>query len=101
MFGHTMRIVDFPGLLGDLKGHVGARLTADQQRAVRFCQDGDRYAIVHGSHRMELDGAAMTRLVLGPAPASETETPVLARSLGEIASQLFPLPSFLPGLNCR
>ena len=101
MFGHTMRIVDFPGLLADLKDYVGARMTAHQLRAVRFYQDGDRYAIVHGPHRMELDGAAMTRLVLGPASAMETKTPVPAPSPGEIASQLFPLPSFLPGLNCR
>lgn len=101
MVGHTMRIVDFPGLMDDLDCYVRARLSAEQLSGVSFQQDGDRYAIAYGPDRIELDGAAMTRLVLGPAGAVEGVGQPLVQSLGEIACQLFPLPSFTPGLNCR
>jgi predicted N-acetyltransferase YhbS len=99
--GHTMRIINLPGLASDLGRHVRARLTARQRRGLRFEQDGGRLAIVRGRQRIELDGAAMTRLVMG-APAGEGP-PVaeLAGALQEVVAALFPLPSLLPGLNFR
>jgi hypothetical protein len=101
MIGHTMRIVNLPGLMGDLDRYVRARLSAEQLHNLSFRQDGDRYAIVYGSDRIERDGAAMTQLVLGPAAATDGAPHAEAQSPREIASRLFPLPSFTPGLNCR
>jgi hypothetical protein len=56
------------------------------------------YAITRGQERLELDGAAMTRLVMG---APEGEMPACSEALSKVISTLFPLPSFLPGLNYR
>jgi predicted N-acetyltransferase YhbS len=96
--GHTMRVVNFPGLMADLRPYVEGRLAEDPQRGLRFEQEGDAYAIARGQERLELDGAAMTRLVMG---APEKETPACSEALGKAISTLFPLPSFLPGLNYR
>ena len=101
MFGHTLRLLDFPLLMGDLRDYVTARLTSGQRRGLEFGQEGDCYTVSRGTERLVLDGKRMTRLVLG-APADPDEPqPMLDGDLGEIVAGLFPLPSFLPGLNCR
>ena len=53
------------GMMSDLRPYVKARLTQDQRRGLRFEQQGDRYAIVRGQERLELDTMATTRLVMG------------------------------------
>jgi len=68
LIGHTMRIVNFPALMSDLRPYGRARLTEGQQRGLRFEQEGNQYGIVRGQERLELDGAAMTRLVMGFSP---------------------------------
>lgn len=98
---HTMRIVDFPGLMSDLRRYVSARLTARQRRGLRFEQEGDRYGLARGRERLELDGVAMTRLVMGAPQEMMPNVPLESGTLGEIVRTLFPLPSFLPGLNYR
>jgi hypothetical protein len=106
---HTMRIVDLPGLMSDLRPYVRARLTARQRRGLRFEQEGlvpgkaagDRYAIVRGQERLELDGATMTRLVMGAPEGMRPNVSLGPGALSEIVPALFPLPSFLPGLNYR
>jgi len=125
MTGHTMRVVNLPGLMSDLRSYVKGRLTQEQRRGLRFEQQGDRCVIVRGQERLELDtlgvltrmysSAATTPLVMGSvappavAPAITGEpgvlgTGVLAGLTGVLAGivlALFPLPSFLPGLNYR
>lgn len=106
--GHTLRIVDFPGLMRDLRPILRARLGADLLRGLRFEQTGsllggtgtDRYAIVRGADRLELDGADMTRLVMGTAE-SDAPPARYPGALAEVIPAVFPLPSFLPGLNYR
>lgn len=98
---HTMRVVDLGGLMSDLRPYVRARLTARQQRGLRFEQEGDRYTIVRGRERLELDGAAMTRLVMGAPAQLRPEVSLRSGVLGDVIPALFPLPSFLPGLNYR
>lgn len=93
---HTMHIVNLPGLMADLRPYVQARLPASLRRGLRFEQEGERYAITRGHERIELDGAAMTRLVMG---TPQTKVVTTSRALDEILAALFPLPSFLPGLN--
>jgi predicted N-acetyltransferase YhbS len=99
--GHTMRILDFPALMGDLRGYVTSRLTGAQRRGLVFHQEGDGYTIARGSDRLVLDGAGMTRLVLGTPADSEKPRPALGSDLDAIIADLFPLPSLPPGLNCR
>jgi GNAT superfamily N-acetyltransferase len=102
--GHTMRIINFPGLLYDLEAYIQSRLSPELRRGLRFEQTGpllgvngdDRYAIVHGRERLELNGAQMTALVMG---SPEEDDPPLPGALAEIIPALFPLPSFLPGIN--
>jgi len=117
LLGHTMRVVNFPGLMSDLRPYLRARLTRGLRRGLRFEQEGlalsqspeqgegeaggDRYAIVRGRERLELDGATMTRLVMGIPAEMAPEVTIGSGALGEIIPALFPLPSFLPGLNYR
>ena len=106
LHGHTFRILNFPGLMADLRPLLQARLPAELLRGLRFEQSGpllgglgaDRYAIVRGTDRLELDGAAMTRLIMGSADG-EDEPIHLPGALAEVVPALFPLPSFLLGLN--
>jgi hypothetical protein len=104
--GHTLRIINFPAFMDDLRPLLRARLDKNLLRGLRFEQSGprlagtgnDRYTIKRGPDRLELDGAAMTQLVMGNADprAEPIQTP---GALAEVISALFPLPSFLPGLN--
>ena len=97
--GHTMSIVNFPGLMSDLRPYVKARLAQEQRRGLRFMQHGEHCAIVRGQEQLDLDTTAITPLVMGPL-----YSPAVAAApgpLAEITSALFPLPSFLPGLNFR
>jgi len=105
--------------MSDLRSYVRARLTARQWRGLRFEQAEDQYSIVRGPERLELDGATMTRLVMGvPAEmwsdvavggdgtvggdvAVGADVSTAPGALSEIIAALFPLPSFLPGLNFR
>jgi GNAT superfamily N-acetyltransferase len=104
--GHTWRIIDFPGFMKDLNPLVRARVDAKLWRGIRFEQSGpllggsgnDRYTITRGADRLELDGAGMTRLVMGNADP-QSEAIHVPGALAEVISQLLPLPSFLPGLN--
>jgi len=112
---HTMRLVNFPGLRHDLAGYIQARLPKELRRGLRFEQSGPlqadpqlgptsdgRMAITwegsrKGVERLELSSAEMTALVMG----SCSPLPALRGALGEIVPALFPLPSFLPGINYR
>jgi len=104
--GATHRIIDFPNFMKDLRPMLRARLDANLLRGLCFEQRGpllggigdDRYTIARGSDRLELDGATMTRLVMGDAD-TQAETIHTPGALAEVISALFPLPSFLPGLN--
>jgi hypothetical protein len=102
--GHTLRIINFPAFMKDLRPILRARLDAKVLRGLRFEQRGpllggigdDRYMIICGSERLDLNGAEMTRLVVGSADAKAIHAP---GALAEVISAIFPLPSFLPGLN--
>jgi predicted N-acetyltransferase YhbS len=104
---HTMRIINFPGLMADLKPYLRARLEGPQARGLRFEQtgpllganQGDQLAIVRGQERLELSGAAMTNLVMGDPGEVYAKTYNIPGSLSDVVSALFPLPTFFPGLN--
>jgi len=102
---HTQRIINFPALMRALQPILAARLKPSLRRGLRFEQSGpllgssgsDRYTIVRGSDRLELDGAAMTRLVMGSP--SEDPAPAAPGALAEIIASAFPLPAFFVGLD--
>lgn len=104
--GYTLRIINFSGFMQDLRPILRARLDTNLLRGLRFEQSGprlggigdDRYMISRGSDRLELDGAGMTRLVMGNAD-TQAEAVHAPGALADVVSALFPLPSFLPGLN--
>jgi GNAT superfamily N-acetyltransferase len=108
LYGHTLRIINFPGFMNELRPILRARLDENLLRGLRFEQSGpllgslgaDRYAIIRGSDRLELDGASMTYLIMGNADI-EAEPITPPGALAEVIPALFPLPSFLPGLNYR
>ena len=101
---HTIRVINFPGLMADLKAYIQARLESSLRRGLKFEQLGplldsageDRYAITRGNDRLELNGAAMTRLVVG---APDSELPRAPGALSEILAALFPLPAFFTGID--
>jgi len=113
--GHTMRLINFPALHGDLEAYIASRLPETLRPDLRFEQSGPlleepgqaeagRCVIAWRQQRLELTTAQMTRLVMGsPEQAPGTGNPgmALAGALGEIVPALFPLPSFLPGLDYR
>jgi hypothetical protein len=107
LWDHTMRIINFLGLISDLKPYLRARLDASQRRGLQFEQagpllgsdQGDRLAIVSGEERLELSGAEMTHLVMGDPAEVYAGTYTIPGNLAAVVSALFPLPSFFPGLN--
>jgi hypothetical protein len=100
---HTMRVINLPGLMNDLRGYIAARLDASLRRGLRFEQSGpllghkggDVYRISRGKDSLELNGWDLTRLVMGD-PGAPVSGP---GALAEILPALFPLPAFHPGLN--
>lgn len=103
---HTMRIINFPSLMRGLRPYIQAVLPAGLRRGLRFEQTGPllagdgegRCAITRGRDRLELATAAMTNLVMGDPYQTLRET-TAPGALAEIIPALFPLPSFLPGLD--
>jgi hypothetical protein len=104
---HTMRIINFPGMMADLKPYRRARLERSQVRNLRFEQtgpllganQGDQFRIVRGKERLELSGAAMTNLVMGDPGEVYVAAYSVPDKLADIVTALFPLPAFFPGLN--
>jgi predicted N-acetyltransferase YhbS len=101
LVGHTMRIVDWPGLMADLTGYIAQRLPQAEGRGLTCDQTGDRYTLSRGQERVELSGAEMTQLVMGMPEGEAKGTALPGGALGATMQALFPLPSFRPGLNSR
>jgi hypothetical protein len=103
---HTARIINFSGLMSDLRPYLHSRLSAHLRRGLRFEQrgallhthDDDVACIQRGPARLELDVATMTRLVCGDPGFSQASLSV-PEALSETLAAIFPLPAFLPGLN--
>jgi predicted N-acetyltransferase YhbS len=102
---HTIRVINLPGLMADLRPQIHARLTAAQRRGLRFNQTGpllanggeDRFTIQRAKERLELDGAQLTRLMMGTS--EDIQIPTASGVLAEVLAALFPLPSFFTGLD--
>ncbi len=103
---HTMRLINFPALMSGLRLYTQSRLEPALRRGLRFEQSGSLLGgegegccvVVRGRDRLELDTASMTRLVIGD-PYGKLGEISFPGALAEIIPALFPLPSFLPGLD--
>lgn len=104
---HTIRVINFPGLMQDQVAYIQARLDPSLREGLVFEQSGallgstggDRFVIRRGADRLELDGAAMTRLVMGDSSGENDLAACAPGVLPEIISALFPLPSFYAGFD--
>ena len=110
MDDHTMRILNFPSMCESLRPYIIARVGDEVYRDLSFEQRGPllrdsatlvdegRCAIVLGGKRFELDTMQMTRLVMGD-PENHLADVEIPGGLSQVVNALFPLPSFLTGLN--
>lgn len=104
---HTLRILHFPGLMETLRprfaGLVGPKITqglAFEQSGPLLAGAGDDHcAITLGNERLELDGAAMSRLVFGDSTGADPAASLAPGALQEVLHAVFPLPSFFAGLS--
>lgn len=108
---HTLRILHFPGLMETLRPRFAELVGPKITHMLSFEQSGpplaglgdDRCLIKLGDEQLELDGAAMSRLVFGDAASFTTRidpAASLAPSvLQEVLQVVFPLPSFFVGLS--
>jgi hypothetical protein len=107
LLDHTMRIINFPGLMSDLQPYQHRRLDALDWNDLRFEQTGpllsasgdDRFIIARGHDRLELNGAEITVLVMGGLDEAHVAPKIASSGLENLVSALYPLPSFFPGLN--
>jgi hypothetical protein len=90
----TMRIIDLPGLMSDLKDYLAARLLERDLCRLSFEQDGETCIFRVGEESVALDLSAAAHLVCGGP-----EAPEIAGDLGRVLSAVFPLPTIQPGFN--
>ena len=93
--------------MAGLRPYLRDGLTPALRRGLRFEQSGPLLAgdqdgcciITRGRDHLELSTSAMTNLVFGDPSGTLGEDFPAPGALSEIIPALFPLPSFLPGLD--
>ncbi len=91
---HTIRLLNLPGLIQQLRGHLAALLPRRDLRRLSFGQQGEKCLLKFGEQEAELDLSQAARLVFG-AP----DAPDVSGDLGQVLSRIFPLPIPPPGVN--
>jgi predicted N-acetyltransferase YhbS len=92
----TIRLIDLPGLMSDLRDYVTARVPAADLARLSFTQEGELCTFALGEERAQLDLSAAARLVCGDLGP---EAPKVEGDLGRVLSAVFPLPTIQPGFN--
>jgi predicted N-acetyltransferase YhbS len=92
----TIRLVDLPGLMSDLRDYVTARVPAADLARLSFAQEGELCTFALGEERAQLDLSGAARLVFGHLGP---EAPEVKGDLGRVLSAIFPLPTIQPGFN--
>jgi hypothetical protein len=92
----TVRIINFPLLMAQMSDYFRERLGNDFERLVYYEQDG-KFIFGFGRERFELaDRTALALFMLGAQqPKDDMDRPDGA--LGDILSEVFPLPYVFPG----
>ena len=91
---HTIRLLNLPGLIQQLRGHLAALLPRRDLRRLSFGQQGEKCFLRFADEEAELDLSQAARLVFG-AP----DAPDMSGDLGRVLSRIFPLPIPPPGVN--
>jgi predicted N-acetyltransferase YhbS len=91
---HTMRLLNLPGLMRDLRQYLAALLPRADLRRLSFDQQDATCRFAYGDQEVELDLGQSALVVLGGPKA-----PAIPGDLGRVLSQVFPLPVPAPGLN--
>ncbi len=91
---HTVRVLDVPGLMRDLRPYVRARLPRAEARRLSFGQVGEVCVIERGAERVELSLSEAAALMLGG-----DSRPELPAGLAQVAEALFPVPLPMIGLD--
>lgn len=92
--GHTMRLLDLPGLMRDLRPYLAARLPRQQLRQLSFDQRGETCVFSSASQQTHMDLSHAASFILGGPGA-----PKVRGGLGDVLSLIFPIPLPMPGLN--
>jgi len=91
---HTIRLLDLPRLMRQLRPYVAARLTRSEARQLCFRQGEGGCAFALGEEELELNLPQSAALVLGGP-----EAPEVGGELGRVLGSLFPVPFPMPGMN--
>lgn len=92
--GHTIRLLNLPGLMRDLRQYLAELLPRSDLRRLSFDQQDTTCRFAYGDQAVELDLGQSALVVLGGPNAPE-----IPGDLGRVLSQVFPLPAPVPGLN--
>jgi GNAT superfamily N-acetyltransferase len=91
---HTMRLLNLPGLMRDLRQYLAALLPRSDLRRLSFDQQDATCRFAYRDQAVELDLGQSALVVLGGPDA-----PAVPGDLGRVLAHVFPLPVPAPGLN--
>ena len=92
----TVRIINFPLLMAQMSHYFRERLGNDFERLVYYEQDG-KFVFGFGRQRLELeDRTALALFMLGAQQSKDAIKPPDG-ILGDILSEVFPIPYVFPG----
>jgi len=91
----TLRLLNLPGLLRDLRPYLSARLPRADLRRFTATQEGDTCTFAYDSQSLALNLSQAAPLVLG----GPEETPTPGGELGRVLAAIFPVQLPMPGFN--
>ena len=91
----TLRLLNLPGLLRDLRPYLSARLPRADLRRFTATQQGETCTFAYDTQRLALNLSQAAPLVLG----GPEETPAPGGELGRVLAAIFPVQLPMPGFN--
>ena len=91
---HTVRLLDLPGLMLELRPYLAARLPESDLDRLSFAQEGEACRFTCGEQTLSLGLSEAAPLVLGGP-----NRPAVEGDLGRVLASVFPLPLPLIGFE--
>lgn len=91
---HTVRLLDLPGLMLELRPYLAARLPESDLDRLSFAQEGETCRFTCGEQTLSLGLSEAAPLVLGGP-----NRPAVEGDLGRVLASVFPLPLPLIGFE--
>ncbi|MGQ9630990.1 MAG: GNAT family N-acetyltransferase [bacterium] len=92
--GHTLKVLDLPGLIRGLRPYFEER-----RIKVTAGEDGSRFVLAISGEEFPIEGEEnLTKFIFGTAEGSGP-TIHLSGEMGDLLRSLFPIPFPIPGLN--